>query len=135
MEELIKVYGKIDLLKMDIEGSEFDVLMSASSQVFRNIDHIVGEIHLWKGSQQGYNELIKKLKHNNFQVKVFNPPVFYYGYSLNKLLCNWKRLKGIHRLKVGLFLFYTAFNLGTRLKIIESNKFNNLRFLYAYKNK
>jgi FkbM family methyltransferase len=45
--QLLQEYdlNRVDLLKMDIEGSEYEVLMSASPDVFRNIRRIALEYH------------------------------------------------------------------------------------------
>jgi FkbM family methyltransferase len=37
--------GKCDLIKMDIEGAEYETLYSASEETFKRIDRIVGEYH------------------------------------------------------------------------------------------
>jgi len=132
LSDLVESHGKIDLLKIDIEGSEFDVLLNASEDALDNIDKIVGEIHLRKEGILGLNEIVKKLKGSDFMVKVFKPPIFYYGYSMSKLFHNYMRIKGFHRLKWFLFVSYTGFNILRALKFIGDNKFNTLCFLYAW---
>ena len=55
-----------DYLKMDCEGSEFDVLFSASSQTLIKIGAIALEYHEYGGRQS--NELVELLRRNGFQV-------------------------------------------------------------------
>ncbi|TRZ49439.1 MAG: FkbM family methyltransferase [Dehalococcoidia bacterium] len=71
LRDIIDEFGEIDLLKMDIEGGEFEVLSKLDSKIFRNIKNIVAECHLEAG---GISQLEKVLK-ENFHVEKFTPPV------------------------------------------------------------
>ena len=69
IEKLVKFTGekKIDFMKLDIEGSEFEVL---SGEPFRKvapmIDTIYGEMHSWAG--RNYNQIKWALKDNGYEV-------------------------------------------------------------------
>jgi FkbM family methyltransferase len=71
LEEIFKrnniTYCK--LLKMDIEGAEFDVLLNTPDYIFKKIGVIVLEIHndLTKYNEQ---DIIKKLEKVNFKTKI-----------------------------------------------------------------
>lgn len=133
LSDLVESYGKIDLLKIDIEGSEFDVLLNAPGDTLNNIDKIVGEMHLWEKGFSVISRVTKKLEESGFEVKVLKPPIFYYRYSMSKLFHNYMKIKGVHRLKWFLFISYTGTNILRVLKVIGSNKFNSLYFLYAWR--
>jgi FkbM family methyltransferase len=44
-EVLSSVGGKIDVLKLDCEGSEYPIIFESNKNVFNNIKSIIGEIH------------------------------------------------------------------------------------------
>ena len=68
---IIDKYGFIDYLKMDIEGSEYDVIDNINNELANKIDQISIEIHepLYK-----YPILIDKLKELKFKVILFDDP-------------------------------------------------------------
>jgi hypothetical protein len=69
---------KIDLIKIDVEGSEYEIFTSDFNTL--PIDKIVGEYHLdWKRPKLGYS-LIKKLL-PTFKVGKYIP---YYFYAIKK---------------------------------------------------
>lgn len=72
LDELVRTYGKIDLLKIDIEGAEFSVFENLDSDVFNQINAIVGEIHLEYGT---ISSVVDKLEAEGFRVYAFNPPL------------------------------------------------------------
>lgn len=47
LEEIVKKYkiDKIDLLKIDCEGSEYEILYNTKEDILKNIDYLVGEFH------------------------------------------------------------------------------------------
>ena len=47
LEDIIKKYkiDKIDLLKIDCEGSEYEILYNTKEDILKNIDYLVGEFH------------------------------------------------------------------------------------------
>jgi FkbM family methyltransferase len=55
----------VDLMKIDIEGSEYEVLGSSSFKaVAPKIDIVIGESHKWAGRNE--NQLRESLKNNGF---------------------------------------------------------------------
>jgi hypothetical protein len=58
------------ILKVDCEGCEYDVILSASSATLLNFSHIQIEYHY------GYENLKKKLEQEGFKVKVTEPSYF-----------------------------------------------------------
>ena len=74
---LVTLQGIIDksgtsptILKVDCEGCEYDVILSASSATLLNFSHIQIEYHY------GYENLKKKLEQEGFKVKVTEPSYF-----------------------------------------------------------
>ena len=59
--------GKCDLMKMDIEGSEYQVLYSTPKKVFDKIDRIFLEIH--KIENEPKADLINYLKKQGYGIK------------------------------------------------------------------
>ena len=65
MEQIIHQYQiqNIDLVKMDIEGMEFEVLSSRQTSTFQKIQNIIIEIHLLdKTKEQQYQQLLEKIQ-------------------------------------------------------------------------
>lgn len=61
-----------DIMKLDIEGSEFEVLASkAFTKMASKIDMIVGEIHPWTGRNP--NQCVQALEENGFKVEIVEP--------------------------------------------------------------
>lgn len=65
LEELLSHHGKIDLLKIDIEGSEVDILEAMERhKLFENIDFTVAEMHVrrFPGEKKRTEDLIARLE-------------------------------------------------------------------------
>ncbi|MGG7073547.1 FkbM family methyltransferase [Campylobacter sp. 9BO] len=56
----------VDLLKMDIEGSEYDVLKDCSDSL-KNVRNIFVEYHSWNYKNQKLSEILEILENNNFR--------------------------------------------------------------------
>ena len=54
-----------DVLKIDIEGAEYEVLLKTDKETLSCIANIVGEVH---GAQEKRDELLEFLRHNGFEV-------------------------------------------------------------------
>ena len=74
LNELIENYvaNSRVLLKMDIEGAEFNVFKTIDLDLLRSIERIVMEIHLRYGS---LDIIVDKLKSAGFTVSYFYPPL------------------------------------------------------------
>ena len=66
LSEYIKIYEEIDLLKMDIEGAEFDVLMEIELCLPR-IKRIIFEYHSLTKETQRLSDVLFLLERNNFK--------------------------------------------------------------------
>ena len=57
---------KCDLLKIDVEGAEYQILYSTPDYIFKKIDKIVMEVHKIEGETK--DKLIEFLKNKNFKI-------------------------------------------------------------------
>ncbi len=46
-EEVVAMTGHVDLMKMDIEGTEYQIFMNTRDSVFDNVENIIIEFHDW----------------------------------------------------------------------------------------
>lgn len=68
-----------DFLKIDCEGSEYEIIKNTSLTILEKIKYIAFEIHLFnKEMKDEYFELRKKLLNNNFRLKEIKNPVHNY---------------------------------------------------------
>lgn len=67
--------NRVHCLKIDTEGSEFDILLTAPPSLFKKIDQIALEYHNFLASSRRHLEIVEFLKSNGFKVKVVNHPV------------------------------------------------------------
>lgn len=70
--EIIHSHGYIDLLKMDVEGAEFDIFKNVNNEILKNIGAIVGEIHLKHGELNSITQTLEKV---GFRVYYFHLPI------------------------------------------------------------
>lgn len=90
---------KPSILKIDCEGCEYDVILSASSDTLLNFTHIQIEYH------QGYENLKRKLEQCGFQVNVTEPSYFislFRNSSTNKLVNSHSDVSHIHKTYSGM---------------------------------
>lgn len=77
LDKILKInnLNKIDLLKMDIEGSEYEVLFNTSDETFSKINKFVLEIHDIEGYKR--EDLILFLRSKGFCVEEYVPEILY----------------------------------------------------------
>jgi len=63
---------EVDLLKLDIEGAEFEVLRECSSHL-HNVKNIFVEFHSFSGREQLLSEILAILKKAGFRVNISSP--------------------------------------------------------------
>jgi FkbM family methyltransferase len=104
LEQLIDRHGHIGLLKVDIEGAEFEVLMSAPDHVLKQVDLIVAELDLTPGRDE--HELRRRLETIGYEVVLLDPPILSTAESVRKIITNWRGLGGATRLKLFALVVY-----------------------------
>jgi FkbM family methyltransferase len=115
LEEIVDYYGSIDLLKIDIEGEEFELFNHIDLETLNCIKMIVGEIHLQHGD---IGSIVNKLKFAGFKFKLAHPPFWKRGFSYRI------ELYGMVKLKILQGILYT-------LSGITGYKDKNLAILFA----
>jgi len=93
LDQVIEEVGPIDLLKLDIEGAEFEVL--ATSRHLDRVRRIAGEIHLDDEHDDRLDTLTEHLRRAGFDVDVVEEAELLSGAeSRRRLWSNWRSLEG-----------------------------------------
>jgi FkbM family methyltransferase len=66
LKDLIEEENKIDMLKIDIEGAEYEVLKDCQNSL-SNVENIFIEYHSFSNSNQNLSEILSILEKNNFR--------------------------------------------------------------------
>ena len=92
LDDVIKSVGHVDLLKLDIEGSEYEVF-SACKSALREVTMITAEIHVHNNAHRlGLKKLIITLGENGFEVLTLPSPFQTMVYGMTKPWnCSLKR--------------------------------------------
>jgi len=74
IDQLVNIYGEIDLLKIDIEGAEYDIILNTDVSVFGQINNIFLECHFFeKDYKQKYTAVLDKIRMMGYTVEEFKP--------------------------------------------------------------
>jgi FkbM family methyltransferase len=95
----------IDLFKMDIEGAEYDVIINIDNNTIKRIEKIVIELHPKLYSIKIINEIVEKLRKNNFEVNLILP-AYYMSYRTLLKTIFTSTLMNYYRLKFFVAIFY-----------------------------
>ena len=57
-------------MKLDCEGSEYQIIESIPKEYFLKIDKMIIEYHLANKNPKLYKKLIQNLKDNSFEIKI-----------------------------------------------------------------
>lgn len=125
LEEIVKKCGKVDLLKLDVEGAENKILLESPAEVFQKISMIVGELH---SSRKQQKMIESRLKNLGYTVVLLDPPIFNPHFSLRFLAGNSLKVSGLWVFKSIVFLQYAVFGI---LKGAISPEFRDNVFLFA----
>jgi FkbM family methyltransferase len=69
---LVNRLGVIDLLKIDIEGAEYEIIEKLDPVLFNSINNLFIECHFFEDDYlEKYNNLVDKLRQNGYNVKEF----------------------------------------------------------------
>jgi FkbM family methyltransferase len=71
LNEALKDLSRVDFLKMDIEGAEYDVIEACSKETFSKIRTLVLEYHLFENSRI---ENLERILSENYSVCIKKPP-------------------------------------------------------------
>ena len=107
LDDLIKEIGPIDLLKIDIEGAEYETFRACTR--LASIGTIVGEMHLEDESERHLlNGLVTDLESAGFEVLVVTERELYARESLDRLRRNIGALQGQYLTKMLAAAYYFA---------------------------
>jgi hypothetical protein len=77
IQQLIETYGEIDLLKIDVEGAEYDIILNTDNSLFEKINNIFVECHFFeKDYKQKYTDVLNKLRLMGYEVEEYKPNQF-----------------------------------------------------------
>jgi len=62
--------SKINFLKLDVEGAEFDIILKTPKNVFKKIDKIVMEYHDFTAKENNHKEIVSFLAECGFKTTV-----------------------------------------------------------------
>jgi FkbM family methyltransferase len=72
LQQLVNEHKEIDLLKLDIEGAEYNVILNTDSSAFDNIHNIFLECHFFeKGYKEKYINTLNKLRDLGYSVEEY----------------------------------------------------------------
>lgn len=81
--------AKVDYLKIDCEGSEYDIFQSLAPRQWKRIQKIVLEFHEYRADHR-HELLVEKLKEQGFQVSV-SKPWFAYNFMRYGEIWAWRQ--------------------------------------------
>jgi FkbM family methyltransferase len=107
LDDLIEEIGPIDLLKIDIEGAEYETFRACSK--LSCISSIVGEMHILEaGDTERLQTLVAHLEDAGFHVVLVDESELYSRDSLDRLMGNSTSLKGNRLTKALAAAYYLA---------------------------
>ena len=131
LDSIFEETGPIDLLKLDVEGAEFDVLDATSDEALLLTRAIVGELHLEDRAER-LEPLVDRLRSLGFTTTVRRPPVYYWSESMQALWRNRRRIRGEARLRLTVPAIYTVVALVDPLiQVRERLGGTDFAFIYA----
>jgi len=92
LDELIAQFGPVDLLKIDIEGAEYEVLEAAQS--LDSVHTIVGELHVDSQDDHRADDLMAMLSSSGFNVTSISEEDLYDRVALRRIYANRGALTG-----------------------------------------
>lgn len=74
LEEIFEIHQleKVDLLKIDCEGGEYDILLSAPISLFSHIENLIFEYHKIDGYQEKLSNILRKLQ-GHYEIREHGP--------------------------------------------------------------
>lgn len=69
LKSKLQTFSKIDFLKMDIEGSEYEVILDCTDEL-KKIKYIYLEFHSFRNSKQKLSQILQILENNHFRYSI-----------------------------------------------------------------
>ncbi|MCG8580170.1 MAG: FkbM family methyltransferase [Bacteroidales bacterium] len=88
LEEVIGRYDlkRIDFLKIDCEGAEYEIIENLAPEIFKIIKVISLEFHDNRSSQECGNTIVELLERNGFEIKKFSYSSTNFGKNFGKII-------------------------------------------------
>jgi len=104
LDEIVERYGEIELLKIDIEGAEYDVIFNSKPETLKKIKRIVGELHYREGEnpEKEFGEYLGKL---GFTCRFIEKSEFYNPLSVMKAIKNSRKIRGKIFYKIANYIY------------------------------
>jgi FkbM family methyltransferase len=75
LDAVVAEVGRVDLLKIDVEGAEYDVFPACSDSTLRRIEKIVAEVHVFAPDHlRRLDGILHQLKDSGFNVSIRDTP-------------------------------------------------------------
>ncbi|CAN5312595.1 FkbM family methyltransferase [soil metagenome] len=71
LNQALENFAECDLLKLDCEGSEYEILYASSTETLGKIKRIVGEYHNLDSEKKNGESMRKFLEENGYQIDIF----------------------------------------------------------------
>lgn len=71
LDDVLRQVEKCDFLKLDCEGSEYEILYACSPENLKKVKKIVGEYHNLDDEKRNGESLKKFLEENNYKIDIF----------------------------------------------------------------
>jgi len=130
LDDLVEEVGKVELLKLDIEGAEFQVLLGCQSETLAQISAIVAEVHLEERAAM-LPALVERLRGFGFETVVRERPIHYWRESMRRTITGWSDVVGLTPLKISVITIYSLVGLGRALSLPVEPERDRLKLLYA----
>lgn len=75
LKDIVSTYGAIDLLKIDIEGAEYDIILKAEDSIFDSVKSLFIECHFFDADnyEQNYKGMLSRLTSLGYTVEEDKP--------------------------------------------------------------
>jgi hypothetical protein len=132
LRDLVECFGDIDVLKIDIEGSEKVVIPSFDKESLEKVAFLVTELHSLSYMEE--QKIEKLLQSAGFQVSIFRPPP--HKTSVTKIFANILYKTNLPAAVKVLLLFLSLFSrlYPHRIKLLYAWKNNAVNFNFIIKN-
>lgn len=129
LDQLVASHGQVDLVKLDIEGAEFQVLATASDAALRSVRLLVAELHLEEAPTAAVEAVEARLKGLGFDVQILPPPIANPREALPRVIRNWSNSADLVRLKLMVLGVYALAGLVNSVTARQDDA--HLKFLFA----
>lgn len=106
LRELVEATSTVELLKLDVEGAEYDILLNSDLSTLARVRRLVAELHFFEPhDKERLGPIITRLKESGMKVEILNKPFESPTYGIRRpWSCSLSRLDGRYAFPYRLFL-------------------------------